>query len=204
MATPCPSRLRDRFVDTHLYRAESLSLPGMLRLEPIVRRDDRGRLVKLFSEGAFEELGLPVRFSEVFISESSTRVIRGMHFQRPPAAQGKVVSCIAGAALDVALDLRRGSPTFGRHEVVTLTGDAATMVYLPAVMGDHAVMAYLTTSVHDAQMDDGVRWDSIGVAWPYDCPVVSARDRALPALSDVGSPFTFDSAIDSPEEQWSA
>ena len=111
------------------YHAKSLSLPGMMRLEPVVHVDTRGRLVKLFHEGASDELGLPVKVSEVFISESRELVIRGMHFQRPPAEQGKMVSCIAGAALDVAVDLRRGSPTYGRHEAVKLTGDDATILY---------------------------------------------------------------------------
>jgi dTDP-4-dehydrorhamnose 3,5-epimerase len=110
-----------------------------------------------------------------------------------------VVTCIAGAAFDVALDLRSGSPTYGRHEVITLTGHDATIVYLPAglahgfaVLGDHAVMAYLTTSLHDPQLDDGVHWHSIGVAWPYADPVVSERDRTLPVLSELKSPFTFE------------
>jgi len=185
--------------ESRLYRIEQLPLPGMLSIQPTVHTDERGRLIKLFHEEAFGAFGLPRQFTEVFVSDSRKRVVRGLHFQRPPSACGKVVTCLAGAVFDVAVDLRHGSPTFGEHAIVTLNGESATMLYLPpglahgfAVLGDHALMAYLATSQHNPELDDGVRWDSAGLPWPYRDPIVSERDRSLLPLSRLASPFTFD------------
>lgn len=113
-------------------KAQDCALPGCRVITPLVFEDDRGRFVKTYHAPTFRELGIPDVFVEEFYSVSRRGVIRGLHFQVPPAEAGKLVYCIEGRILDVLVDLRRGSPTYGRHLTVPLEAAAGTMVYLPA------------------------------------------------------------------------
>lgn len=172
------------------------SLAGCVELAPTVHRDDRGLFVKPFHASTFSALALPTDFREIFYSRSGRGVIRGLHFQIPPAAQDKLVYCVAGRVFDVAVDLRRGSPTYGRFETFSLDADDWSMVFIPAgfahgfaAVSDDAVMAYAVTTEHDPGLDSGIRWDSLPIPWPPGDPVVSARDRALVPFDVFESPF---------------
>jgi dTDP-4-dehydrorhamnose 3,5-epimerase len=176
---------------------EPTSLAGCVRVVPRVVGDERGAFVKTFQASVFEALGLATSWREVFYSRSARGVVRGLHFQLPPADQDKLVVCTSGRVLDVVVDLRRDSPTFGDHESVELDDRSWTMLYLPsgfahgfAALTDDAVMAYSVSAEYAPERDTGIHWASAGIPWPFESPVVSARDAALPALADFDSPFT--------------
>jgi dTDP-4-dehydrorhamnose 3,5-epimerase len=171
-------------------------LPGCYIVQFPVFHDDRGHFVKTIQSSAFEEQGLEGNFRECFYTTSFPNVLRGMHFQTPPRDHAKLLYCTAGSIYDVALDLRLGSPTYGRHEVYELSTTASNAVYLPRgiahgffVREAPAVMVYHVTSEHDPEHDAGIRWDSFGAAWPVDEPIVSQRDRSFVSLEEFESPF---------------
>lgn len=174
-------------------------IPGCWLLQPVVRGDERGRFVKVFHEPTFRDLGLASAFTEEYYSVSTRNVIRGLHFQLPPADHEKLVYCVAGAVRDVVVDLRRGSPTYGRAALFELSAANATMVYLPrgmahgfAVSSEEATLVYKVTSVHAPAHDAGVLWSSVDVDWGIDRPVVSLRDQGFPSLSSFDSPFRYE------------
>jgi dTDP-4-dehydrorhamnose 3,5-epimerase/CDP-3, 6-dideoxy-D-glycero-D-glycero-4-hexulose-5-epimerase len=172
-------------------------LPGAHVLEPRVLGDERGDFVKTFHAGVFVALGLEFQPVEEFYSTSRRGVLRGMHFQRPPHDHAKLVYCIQGAVLDVLLDLRRSRPTYGQAASVHLSRENHRLLYVPAglahgflALTDDAVMVYKTTTVHAPSHDAGIRWDGFGFDWKLTAaPVLSARDRGFPVLSEFDSPF---------------
>lgn len=177
---------------------EELALPGCLALFATPHTDKRGIFVKSFQATRFSELGLQAEWKEQFFSSSTRGVIRGLHFQLPPAAQNKLVLCVHGTVLDVLVDLRRGSPTFKQFTTITLTEGSGTCLYLPvgiahgfASLSKGAVVSYSVTAEHDPAQDAGIRWDSLPVPWPFTNPIISPRDRALPSMRDFESPFVF-------------
>lgn len=173
-------------------------LAGCLELRPRVFGDERGRFVKTFHAGQFRDLGLETGFREQYYSVSGRGVLRGMHFQTPPDDHAKLVTCLDGEVMDAVVDLRRGSPTYGQAYALTLSGAEATLLYVPAglahgffTLSDSATLLYNVTSVHSPAHDAGVRWDSVGVAWPGAQPILSARDAAFPRLEEFDSPFEY-------------
>lgn len=177
---------------------ETTVIPGVLLLRPAAREDARGAFVKCFHAGDFAALGLECGWRESYYSVSRRNVIRGMHFQTPPDDHAKLVTAVAGRMRDVVLDLRRGSPAYGRHLAVELSERDRTLIYLPrgvahgfGVLGDSATVLYWVTSVHSPDRDAGVRWDSFGADWGIVEPVLSDRDRALPPLAEYRTPFLF-------------
>ena len=133
----------------------------------------------------------------LFWSSSAKGVIRGLHFQAPPYDHAKLVACVAGAIWDVTVDLRRTSPTYGRHVARELTAENGVQLYLPRGMAhgflalsEGAVVSYAVESAHHPAADRGLRWDSCGIPWPLDgTPTISARDAAFPGLAAFESPF---------------
>jgi dTDP-4-dehydrorhamnose 3,5-epimerase len=171
-------------------------LSGCFQLRPFFAEDERGTFVKTFHTERFAELGLPVDWLEEYYSNSHRGVIRGMHFQTPPHDHEKLVYCMQGRVLDVVVDLRKASPTFGRHMSVELDAARGHGLLIPKGMAHgflaltaDVLMAYKVTTVYAPANDAGIRWDSFGFDWGVDQPIVSARDRAHPALADFHSPF---------------
>ncbi len=174
-------------------------LPGCFLVDFPNFRDHRGLFVKTFQRTAFSERGLESDFTESFYTESGENVLRGMHFQAPPADHAKLVYCVSGSIYDVALDLRVGSPTFGEHEAYSLSAEHNNAAYLPRgiahgflVLSAPAVVMYHVTSQHSPAHDQGIRWDSFGASWLQSAPVVSQRDEALTPFAQFQSPFRFD------------
>jgi dTDP-4-dehydrorhamnose 3,5-epimerase len=172
------------------------AIAGCFTLRATKHPDRRGQFVKWFSKEAFAEAGLCIEWAEVFSSESHRGVIRGLHYQRPPADHVKLVYCLAGRAVDVVLDLRRGSPSFGQHITVNLSSENPVAVYVPSGCAhgfyaetDNTLMLYQASFGHAPALDSGIRWDSAGINWPTLTPIVSDRDAELPALSDLDTPF---------------
>jgi dTDP-4-dehydrorhamnose 3,5-epimerase len=131
-------------------------------------------------------------------SRSSAGVLRGLHYQRPPKAQGKLIRVVQGEVFDVAVDLRRGSPTYGGWAGTRLSGDEGRMLWIPPgfahgylVLSETVDLAYKVTAEYDGALDRGVLWNdpAIGVRWPMDAPILSPKDRGLPALARAENPF---------------
>ena len=173
-------------------------IPGCYQIEFTARNDFRGSFVKTFHATAFRELGLESAFNEGFYSVSHQNVVRGMHFQLPPKDGAKLVHCLHGAVLDVALDLRVGSPSFGKFAVFQISFAHPVAAYIPrgvahgfCSLTDPSVVAYQVSSEYDPNLDTGVRWNSFGFNWPVETPAVSERDSKLVAFGSYASPFRF-------------
>lgn len=171
-------------------------LPGLQIVRPKIFQDARGSFVKTFHADQFRELGLDFEPREEFFSTSAKDVLRGMHFQLPPAAHAKLVYCIVGSVLDVVLDVRKNSPTFGRSYARELSAANREMLFIPIgfvhgflALDDGATMIYQTSTVHSPVHDAGVRWDSFNFDWPVKTPILSERDKKFLPLQDFQSPF---------------
>ncbi|MES1180399.1 MAG: dTDP-4-dehydrorhamnose 3,5-epimerase [Verrucomicrobiota bacterium] len=171
-------------------------LPGLRLIRPKFFQDARGSFVKTFHRDIFHELGLDFEPREEFFSTSAKNVLRGMHFQLPPAAHAKLVYCIAGNVLDVVLDLRKNSPMFGRSYGRELSAVNREMFFIPVgfahgflALEDNTTMVYQTSTVHSPAHDAGVRWDSFDFDWPVKNPILSDRDQKFPTLREFNSPF---------------
>ena len=179
-----------------------LRLPGTFEIQMPCVADNRGSFTKTFNLSSFAAHGLQTSFFETFYTVSNAKVLRGMHFQVPPHDHAKLVYCISGRVLDVALDLRVGSPSYGQHETLELDASLCNAAYLPAgiahgfaVLDAPAVMAYHVSSEHSRSADAGVHWNSFGAKWPPYLPVLSARDTALPDFQKFASPFRFEQRL---------
>ena len=168
-------------------------LPGCLIIEPRVFGDERGFFYESWNKAKLAEAGLAVDFVQGNVSASSRGVLRGLHYQWPNP-QGKLVSVLEGEVYDVAVDIRRGSPTFGRWSAVMLTAANKRHFYIPegfahgfAVVSERAIFSYLCTAPYDAPSDAGIRWNdaAIGIDWPIAQPQLSGKDERAPFLADV-------------------
>lgn len=174
------------------------TLPGCYLVRCDVVEDERGRFVKTYHDVQFMELGLRTDWREEFYSVSAKHVLRGMHFQIPPADHAKLASCVAGEVLDVIVDLRLGSPTFGQCESFLLSAEEGGSVYLPPGIAhgflslrDRSMTHYKVTSVHSPGLDVGILWNSLPFDWPISNPILSSRDARHPQMGDFQSPFTY-------------
>lgn len=165
---------------------------------PDVFHDERGRLIKTFHHDAFAAHHLQTRFAEQYYSYSKKRVLRGLHFQLPPHQHIKLVTCIWGQIVDAVVDLRVGSPTFGQFELFDLRAEKGNMVYIPAgmahgfyVVSESAVVVNNASTLYSAEHDCGIRWDSVGIPWEDEHPVVSQKDRSLVPFPLFSSPFVY-------------
>ena len=168
-------------------------LDGPVLLEPQVHGDERGFLVETFSSDAWRELGIEAEFVQDNHSRSSAGILRGLHFQTEPG-QAKLVRCLRGRIWDVAVDLRRGSPTYGEWEGYELDDELHRQFYVPVgfahgfcVLSDVADVHYKLSSTYDPATEAGIAWDDpeVGIEWPLDEPLLSERDRAAPRLAEV-------------------
>ncbi len=178
-----------------------LELPGLVLVEPTVHGDERGFFLESYRRSAFREAGIDHEFVQDNRARSRRGVLRGLHYQAPPAPQGKLVQVVRGRILDVAVDIRRGSPAFAAWHAVELDGEAKRAFWIPPgfahgylTLTEEAEVAYKVTAEYDPDLDRGIRWDDprIGVEWPIATPVLSGKDRSLPGLDQVESPFAFE------------
>lgn len=179
-----------------------MPLEGLILAEPRVFRDARGSFFELFSEAEFARAGLPIRFVQDNVSRSIRGTVRGLHFQKAPHAQGKCVFVIEGAVFDVAVDLRKGSPTFGRWHGELLSAENARALYIPpgfahgfCVTSATAVFFYKCTAPYAPSMEGGILWSdpTLDIHWPSiaDPKKLSEKDLRLPLFRDVESALNF-------------
>ena len=167
------------------------SLEGVVLIEPKIFEDHRGRFVKTFHQESFAQAGLETAFEESFYSVSHQGVLRGMHFQTPPYEHAKLVYVTQGEILDVALDIRHDSPTFGHYFHTVLNEKNGHALYMAKgfahgflTKSHSATVVYMTSTLHNAACDAGIRWDSFGFGWE-ECadPILSPRDHLFPPLT---------------------
>jgi dTDP-4-dehydrorhamnose 3,5-epimerase len=181
-------------------RAIETSLYGLVAIEPDVFGDERGFLLESFSAARWAELGVDETFVQENHSRSAQRgTLRGLHFQTSPG-QGKLVRCVRGAIFDVAVDLRRGSPTFGQWEGHVLDDERHRQLWVPVgfahgfqVLSEVADVAYKLTSLYDPETESEIAWDDpdVGIEWPLADPLLSDRDRTAPKLAEVADSLPF-------------
>lgn len=182
-------------------KVECLAIADVKLLTPAVHRDQRGWFTETWNSNTLQAAGIAASFVQDNQAYSNVRgTLRGLHFQLPPAAQDKLVRVISGSILDVAVDLRRGSATFGRHVSVVLTAEAGTQIWVPkgfahgyVTLSDATEVAYKVTDYYSPACDRGIRWDDpgLGIDWqvaPSDV-VISDKDGKLPRLADISTPF---------------
>lgn len=181
-----------------MFELQETSLPDCYLIRPRLFKDARGQFVKTFHAGWYEENGLESCFREEFYSRSVKGVIRGLHFQVPPADHAKLVYCLAGEVFDAVVDLRVGSPTYGQTHTFELSADRPEIIYIPSgfahgfqALSDDALMVYQVSTVHSPENDSGIHWDSVGIDWPLPPRSVSERDQSFLPAAQFSSPFRF-------------
>ena len=180
------------------FRFIEFKLPGLVLIEETRRGDARGFFAETFRRSAFRDGGIPDVFVQDNHARSTRGALRGLHYQLPPRAQGKLVRVVWGEVYDVVVDLRKGSSGYGRWAGIRLSGDDGRLLWVPPgfahgylVLSETVDLTYKVTAEFDPDLDRGIRWDDpdVGVEWPDLEPVLSARDRALPPLSTADNPF---------------
>ena len=177
----------------------STPLDGVVLVQPDVRADARGAFFEAWQAPRYARNGLPGSFAQCNVSRSIRATLRGLHLQHPND-QGKLVTVMEGAIYDVAADVRRGSPTFGRWFGVELTAESGRQLFIPAgfahgflALADDTVIMYLTTTVYEPGSEIVIRWDdpTLGTTWPMPPLHFSSRDQAAPVLSELGDRLPF-------------
>ena len=177
-------------------------IDGVVIIEPRLFKDDRGYFFESYSERDFNKQVGEIHFVQDNESKSSYGVMRGLHFQRPPFTQSKLVRCVKGAVLDVAVDIRKGSPTYGQHVAVELTEDNHRQFFIPrgfahgfAVLSPEAIFQYKCDNFYHPEGDGGISIldTSLGIDWriPTEHAILSEKDTKHPLLKDFDSPFEF-------------
>lgn len=181
-----------------------VSLPaGVTLVRPRRFGDDRGWFTEVYSVPAFEKLGIfPTFVQDNHSLSRPVHTLRGLHFQVPPRGQDKLVRCVRGRIFDVAVDVRRASPTFGRWVGAELSAENGHQLFVPVgfahgflTLEPDCEVAYKCSDTYAPEQDGGIRWDSVGIDWPMPAgtvPELSAKDRVQPALADFDSPFAYD------------
>lgn len=175
-------------------------IPDVVIIEPPVFGDERGYFLESFNQQEFEKNIGKIFFVQDNESKSSKGVLRGLHFQKPPYAQAKLVRCVAGEVLDVVVDIRKKSPTFGKSLCVKLTGENKRQLFVPrgfahgfVVLSDYATFAYKVDNYYAPEYEDGIMWNDpeLAIDWQIDSKdvLLSAKDKILPYLKAYKTPF---------------
>jgi len=179
-------------------KIEPLKLPGTFKVTLAPRKDERGYFMRTFDRGTFAEQGLTNEWVQENQSYSVRNVVRGMHFQRPPQSEAKLVRVLAGMIVDVFVDLRRSSPTYGKWDSIELSSENLTAVYIPRGFAhgfctpvSEALIAYKVDSTYTPSLEDGLPWNDpdLGIDWPVKDPLTSPKDGQWPKFRDFVSPF---------------
>lgn len=179
-------------------------ITDVIIIEPTVHQDERGFFMETYKLSEFADFNLNVTFVQDNHARSARSVLRGLHYQRPPKAQGKLVRVIKGEVFDVAVDIRKGSPTYGRWVGVVLSSDNRRMIYVPVgfahgfcVLSATAEVLYKVTEEYSPEHENGIIWNDpdIGISWPIHNPIVSKKDTAHPRLKEMDAGFVFESVI---------
>lgn len=177
-------------------------IPDVFIIEPAVFEDNRGYFLESYNKDKFEEVVGKVTFVQDNQSKSSRGVLRGLHFQKPPHAQAKLVRCIQGKVIDVAVDIRKASPTYGKHVAIELSGENKRQLFIPrgfahgfSVLSEIAVFTYKVDNIYAPESDSGIRYDDqeLNINWGLneDDIKISFKDKKLESFKNLNSPFKF-------------
>lgn len=173
-------------------------IPKCYEIVPTILEDKRGRFVKTLHQDIYESHQLIIHFAEEYYSVSKKNVLRGLHFQVPPQDCTKIVYCLEGSVMDVVVDLRKGSPTFGEFELFNLSSENGKIIYIPSglahgfyVTSETAIMCYKVSTVYSPKEDTGILWNSVVIPWPNLHPILSERDQSFLPFSEFRSPFVY-------------
>lgn len=154
--------------------------------------DNRGFFLKIHNHDLFQNEGLNADIEEIYTSQSFERVVRGLHYQKAPFAHSKLVTCLSGTVFDVAVDIRKGSITYGQHYSITLKANSNTALYIPEgfahgfqSLEDNSVIINGCSKGYSPEHEGGIAWNSCGIDWPLDNEVLSEKDRNQPALNEI-------------------
>ena len=181
------------------FQFQRLAIPDVILIQARHFADERGLFLETYKRSEFEANGISDRFVQDNLSHSARGVLRGLHYQIHPQAQGKLVSVLRGEVYDVAVDIRKGSPTFGQWVGIRLSGKRFQMVYIPVGFAhgfcalDDADFCYKVTAEYAPEQDRGIVWNDpdIGIEWPIAAPILSSKDVQLPSLKDAESNFVY-------------
>lgn len=180
------------------FTFEPLRIRDVIAVRPRRHLDDRGYLAESYRRSAFVAAGLDATFVQDNVTRSQRWVLRGLHYQIPPKAQGKLIGVLQGRIFDVAVDLRVGGPTYGRWVSRTLDVESGEFLWIPpgfahgyVVLSDTADVVYKLTAEYDPELGRGIRWDdpSLGIQWPVEDPILSPTDKKNPPLARADNPF---------------
>lgn len=182
-----------------IYKYIQSDIKGVYLLTPPLFKDNRGSVTKTFHKPSFDTLNLKSDFGESLVTENFQRgTVRGFHFQRPPYSQAKTIYCFKGAILNLVLDIRVGSPTYGQIRSFDLSSENHNILYVPEGMAnlyiikeDNTIILYNLTSKYMQDFEGGVRWDSIDYDYPINQPIISEKDLLLPKWENFKSPFIY-------------
>lgn len=182
----------------------STAIPEVKLVRPVIHRDARGFFSETYNQKALAEAGI----SDVFVQDNHScsakaGVVRGLHFQKPPRAQSKLIRVVSGRILDVAVDIRHGSPTFGQHVTAELSRENWNQLWIPAgfahafcTLEENTEVIYKVTDYYSPQEDAGILWNdpALGIKWPIanDAIILSDKDKSLPRLSELGDIFKYE------------
>lgn len=185
------------------FEFASLSIPGVILVTPRVFSDERGFFLETYKHADFAKAGIAETFSQDNHSRSLQGILRGLHYQKDPFAQGKLVRCIKGSIFDVAVDIRKGSPFFGKWVSAELNEDNQFMMYIPPgfahgflVLSAQAEVSYKCTIEYSPEHDRGIIWNDpdISIQWPASEPVLSHKDAEHPTFGNADNNFVFGNA----------
>lgn len=189
------------------FEFEPLAIPEVIAVRPTRHGDARGFFSEVYRRPPFVDAGIDLQFVQDNLTRSSRGVLRGLHYQLPPAAQGKLIGVVRGIIYDVAVDLRRGGPTFGQWVGRTLDDELGEMLWIPpgfahgyCVVSETADVIYKVTATYAPDLNRGLRWDdpALGIDWPTTAPILSDIDRAQPLLDECDNPFTAEPTMGHP------
>jgi dTDP-4-dehydrorhamnose 3,5-epimerase len=176
-------------------------IPGLLIVKPAVFEDSRGYFFESYNLDKFAQAGITAKFVQDNESKSQKNVLRGLHFQKPPFAQGKLVRVMKGSVLDVAVDLRKGSPTYGKWASIVLSENNKFMYWIPAglahgflTLEDNTVFFYKCTNLYNKESEGSILWNDteLGIDWGSgETPILSDKDKTAPLFRDFESPFVY-------------
>ncbi len=183
------------------FKFEKLAIPGLILIEAKAFEDSRGFFMETYKRSEFQASGISENFVQDNYSHSTRGALRGLHYQKDPSAQGKLVTVIRGEIFDVAVDIRKGSPTYGKWAGVNLSEKNRRMLYVPTgfahgfyVSSEEADVVYKVTAEYAPEVDRGIRWDDpdVGIQWPSKEPLLSPKDAQLPRLREADNEFVFE------------
>jgi len=180
------------------FEFKKTNIPNVVLIKPKIFKDERGFFIETYKYSEFCKYGINETFLQDNHSRSTKGVLRGLHYQKNPASQGKLVRCTIGEIFDVAVDIRKSSPSYGKWAGAILSEENREMLYIPPgfahgflVLSDVAEVLYKTTEEYSPENDRGIFWNdpAIAINWPVDNPVVSEKDKKMPLLEDADNNF---------------